>query len=492
MAPRKEFATVEKGDQYWYVYADDKTGEDYYSRHTKRDKAVSSAYELLANGEGTVAHIVRSQRIKVTITTTEAPHDPPPNEPPVLVAPALVVETVAEDESSETIRASWDPVFGADGYLVRSVRLNGGARSEVVDRILAGSSLQVTHRRSREEELSPYQMCVTAFRVVEGVDVEGPASCGVADIEAAAGTPPPDPDPTDPDLPDEPVPDEDPEPEPAPEDPEPEPEPLPDPEPVPDPNGVVGLVIWERDFQTMTPEQFAFETGEYSKRRERGWDNNPDLDRLRIDPGRGLRFHWPERHSCRDNTVRCDPWLGQEVKAATMIYVLEFDPWWTTIMPGCSREETDKPSNPDHKCGGFRVTLFGGGTSGATRFGFLLGNGYGQKLQFNAPGQVDKYLRLFNGGSAQPIWDGDMPVLVMHGKVNTEPGSNDGAAGFWIGPDLNNLTRLVYEENLAIERRGIYAAYISRNLNQGPEFEQSMWAKKVQIFEGLPAGLPLP
>ncbi|MEN8374921.1 MAG: hypothetical protein ABFS34_05675 [Gemmatimonadota bacterium] len=44
-----------------------------------------------------------------------------------------------------------------------------------------------------------------------------------------------------------------------------------------------------------------------------------------------------------------------------------------------------------------------------------------------------------------------------------------------------------YRDDLTIDRRGVYGAYLSRNLNQGPDAAQSMWWARADIYDHRPS-----
>lgn len=377
---------------------------------------------------------------------TEPPVDEEPDEEPALTAPVATISIVGESPDRVDIRLAWEPVEGAEGYAVRAKRLNGDGRTEVTQSVPA-TTLQITHTRTREAELSPYQMCVLAVRGGE----PGPETCEVADILPLGVT-----EPEEPPVDDEPPVDE---------------EPAPVPEPLPPTNLTP---IWKRDMRLVTLAEVSG-GGD--------WKEQPKQPtRIAFDKTRGMRYDFPARTSCRDYSISTYPEFGRVYRQIFLRAVMRWSPHWNNIVPACEKAINPEGSNPDWKAMMLRVWNFGSG--GAARFGLLIGNGYKRHICYDFPFEESgTYHRFYRGGDAQLLWDGEEHEVTLFGLCSSALNVPDGGGGIWIDGVLKKFAGTGY----VVNRRGIYGAVLGANINQGPLKEQSVWFRHVEVYTEIPA-----
>jgi len=145
---------------------------------------------------------------------------------------------------------------------------------------------------------------------------------------------------------------------------------------------------------------------------------------------------------------------------------LKFSTNFTIVAPaawGCT-------SNPDLKL------LFGGVSGGDSRFNLLMQQAY---WIWGYPGGEEA--AFVRSPAPAGYYDGQWHRYRMEMKVSSATGVADGIARLWIDDALVSDM-----PNVVVNRTGIWAVHLARNINQGPDHPQNIWWGRVRLWNTTP------
>jgi len=184
-----------------------------------------------------------------------------------------------------------------------------------------------------------------------------------------------------------------------------------------------------------------------------------------------MRYTYPDRtrEGGSGTNGRCTSYtISRAVRTGDRRHVwveawLKFSTNFTIVAPAAWR----CTSNPDLKL------LFGGVSGGESRFNLLMQQAY---WIWGYPGREDAVVLR----SPQParMYDGQWHRYRMEMKVSSAPGVADGIARLWIDDALRSDLH-----NVVVNRTGIWAVHLARNINQGPDHPQSIWWGRVRVWD---------